>query len=135
MSGDGRVERSLDLDPHSSAPQLARDFVVETLSAWQLGSWEEPAVLITSELVTNAVRHAGTELTVRLLKAVSEITIEVADGAADRVPRVGSSEASVPGGVGLVIVGRLAQAWGVERRRNGKSVWARLAVDGAADRL
>jgi anti-sigma regulatory factor (Ser/Thr protein kinase) len=91
--------------------------------------WEEPAVLVTSELVTNAVRHAGTELTVRIVKGASQITIEVADEAADREPRVGTSDAHIPGGVGLMIVGQLAEEWGVEKRRDGKSVWARLALD------
>lgn len=109
--------------------------MAETLSAWRLGDWEEPAALIASELVTNAVRHAGTELTVRLRKAASEVTIEVADGVADREPHVGSPDPRVAGGVGLVIVGRLAEAWGVEKHRDGKCVWARLAVGQTADRL
>ncbi|ACU73394.1 putative anti-sigma regulatory factor, serine/threonine protein kinase [Catenulispora acidiphila DSM 44928] len=135
MSGSGWTERSLVLPPQASAPQLARDFVVETVSAWQLQESEEAVALITSELVTNAVRHAGTEVTVRIRKDASEITIDVADGVADRVPRVSSSDASIPGGVGLLIVGRLAESWGVERRRNGKSVWVRLALDSTADRL
>ncbi|MBS2547600.1 ATP-binding protein [Catenulispora sp. NL8] len=129
MSADGHSERRLVLRPQTSAPQQARDFVAETLSAWRLEPWQEPAVLITSELVTNAVHHAGTELAVRILRASSEVRIEVSDGAADRELRVGAPGARAAGGVGLVIVERLADAWGVDKRRNGKSVWVRLAVD------
>jgi hypothetical protein len=102
--------------------------VAETFSAWRLDGWQEPAVLITSELVTNAVRHAGTDLTVSVVRARSEVRIEVADRAADRDVRAGAAGAGGAGGVGLVIVGRLAEEWGVDRRPNGKSVWARLAV-------
>lgn len=131
-TADASTERTLALQPRKSAPQRARDFVAETLSRWRLDHWVEQATLITSELVTNAVRHAGTELTVRVRRARSAITIEVADGAADKEPRTGPADGRAGGGVGLMIVGRLAQAWGVERRRDGKAVWARLAVGPSA---
>ena len=129
MSADEQRERRLVLRPQTSAPQQARDFVVETLAAWQLESWQEPAVLITSELVTNAVDHAGTDVAVRILRASSEVRIEVSDGAADQEPHIGAPGARARGGVGLVIVERLADAWGVEKRRNGKAVWVRLALE------
>ena len=129
----GRAECELVLRPHVSAPQQARDFVEETFSAWRLDGREEPAVLVTSELVTNAVRHAGTDVTVRILRVSSGVRIEVADRVGDREPHIGSGGSQSVGGVGLMIVERLAEDWGVEKRRNGKAVWAWLAVDGAPD--
>ena len=128
VSGNGQAAQSLVLAPHTAASQEARDFVAETLSAWRLDGWEEPAALIASELVSNAVRHAGTELTVRLLKTSSELRIEVSDGAADWGERADAAGVTV-GGLGLVIVDRLAETWGVRKDESGKSVWARLALD------
>lgn len=134
MTADKQSQRELLLRPHPSAPQQARDFVTQTFSVWRLEDCAEPAVLIASELVTNAVRHAGTDITVRVLWTPGEVRIEVADRAGDRRPRVGQAGTGRAGGVGLVIVERLAEAWGIEEHPDGKAVWARLAVD-SGDRL
>lgn len=87
-------------------------------------------MLITSELVTNAVRHAGTELTVRVRAAASEVRIEVTDGATEREPHLAAPDAGATGGVGLAIVEKLADAWGVEQHPDGKAVWVSLATAG-----
>jgi anti-sigma regulatory factor (Ser/Thr protein kinase) len=83
------------------------------------------AELLTSELVSNAVRHAeldpSQEIVVRIV-ADGYVRVEVADQGpafeADlRRPGSGS------GGWGLFLVDAVATSWGVEREGSGKRVW------------
>jgi anti-sigma regulatory factor (Ser/Thr protein kinase) len=86
----------------------------------------ETAVLLTSELVTNALVHAADGATLVIEAAGRLARIEVIDpGHATRlVPlRVGSLDEH---GRGLAIVEDLASAWGVESRGPGKAVWFEL---------
>jgi anti-sigma regulatory factor (Ser/Thr protein kinase) len=81
--------------------------------------------LVTSEVVTNAVRHAdGTgsvEVLVRL--RAGHLTVEVVD-ADPRPPVPQSDRAGLPGGHGLHIVQAVTSAWGWRPRRSGgKVVW------------
>jgi hypothetical protein len=94
----------------------------------------DDAVLLTSELVTNAVVHAGTPV---------QVTCRLADGAVEVVVRDGHPARLVPeipedekhptertGGRGLLLPAALASAWGVAYGRNSKAVWFRLGLDG-----
>ena len=86
----------------------------------------ETAELLTSELVTNAVIHAGspTELCVSVLDG--SVRVEVTDHAADR-PVLGRRSVDATEGRGLVIVNDLADRWGVVPiPDNGKTVWFEL---------
>lgn len=84
--------------------------------------------LLTSELVTNAVRHARPPfvLSVRLIERTAEVSIE--DGDPDRQPTFRPPSTDIgDGGRGLVIVDSFADEWGCDvRPRLGKSVWFRL---------
>lgn len=72
-------------------------------------------LLLVSELVTNAVRHArGAEFEVRLAVRPDVLRLEVHDEGAGFVPRIAPSDDGT-GGYGLYIVERLADRWGVER--------------------
>ncbi|MGW2221419.1 ATP-binding protein, partial [Nonomuraea sp. NPDC001684] len=68
---------AFDGTPH--APAHARRFIRQVLGEWRLNHLTEDAVLLTSELVTNAVLHAGTgiELTCRLDVAASPARLEI----------------------------------------------------------
>jgi anti-sigma regulatory factor (Ser/Thr protein kinase) len=81
----------------------------------------ERAMLLTSEIVTNAVIHAATrvELHARVEDGVLRVAVEDGD---DRVPTA-LEEAGPEGGFGLHIVEELAEAWGVTRLAHGKAVW------------
>jgi anti-sigma regulatory factor (Ser/Thr protein kinase) len=89
----------------------------------------EDAVLVTSELVTNAIRHtpdAGPiEVVWRLDK--TELVLRVMDGSATHPERRNTAPISA-GGRGLAIVDALAESWGVDSRPSGKQVWARLSI-------
>jgi anti-sigma regulatory factor (Ser/Thr protein kinase) len=79
-----------------------------------LGDRYDDAVLLISELVTNAIRH-GEGATVRLQARVRAGTcrFEVIDGGAGFVPPVLAPDETFAGGRGLRIVSSMADAWGV----------------------
>ena len=85
--------------------------------------------LMTSEVVTNAVRHAGgtSHVTVGVSVRGGRLVVEVADGDV-RAPRVREDRAGLPGGHGMRIVEALSHAWGWRADGDrGKVVWFSLA--------
>ena len=124
--GTERVLR-LALPPDVPAVRLARRATRDALAAWQLADLEEDAVLLVSELVTNAIRHAvdtgaiGLELT----SADTWLRLEVQDG--DPHWRLKpSSPDDDESGFGFVLVDSLAGRWGIRRVCAGKAVWVEL---------
>lgn len=119
----------------SSVPD-ARRFVRTTLRSWEREDLADAAALVVSELATNAVLHARTPFTVRLLlDGAGRLRLEVTDASQRRPDRRGHSpQAST--GRGLAIVAELAAAWGVDVAEGGKTVWAELgdAAGGATGR-
>lgn len=112
----------------ADAPGLARQATREILIAWHVGHLEETAVLFVSELVTNAVRHAGTggsKLVLRLEAAGTSLRIEVHDDN-PHWPQPGIPSGLGESGFGLIIVDALTNAWGVSETATGKAVWAEL---------
>jgi signal transduction histidine kinase/DNA-binding response OmpR family regulator len=103
---------------------VARERVDEQLLAW--GVPDRPRgdlVLVTSELVTNALTHGRSPAELRLRRSDSEVLIEVSDASSRRPQR------RLPGiedehGRGLGIVERLADRWGSRILADGKVVWA-----------
>jgi Histidine kinase-like ATPase domain len=140
--------------PEPQAAAAARRFVRDTLRAWlDLGQGPvvedtvvqgtgsadliDDAVLLTSELVTNAVVHAGTPVHVlcRLADAVLEIAV-LDYHPARLIPGCvpdGEAPAGRTYGRGLLLSARLASSWGVAYARTCKAVWFRLAVPVPAD--
>ncbi|MEV6717376.1 ATP-binding protein [Lentzea sp. NPDC051208] len=86
------------------------------------------ALLIMTELVENAYRHADgpRRLCVRLVRERSVIRIEVEDGSPARLPVLGRHSHTECDGAGLVIVNRLSTHWGCRRRTVAKTVWAEV---------
>jgi hypothetical protein len=123
------------LAPLPTAPACARAFVTMTLSLWDMASLADPAGLVVSELVTNAV-HASAPyrrdartcvIGVRLSADRTQILIEVHDEAAG-VPRLRTPGELEEGGRGLTLVDAIAGRWGWSPTagRRGKCVWAEL---------
>jgi serine/threonine-protein kinase RsbW len=81
--------------------------------------------LMTSELVSNCVRHAQTDFEVRIC-AREEVRIEVRDSG-EGSPRVLSPTPREPTGRGLRIVDAMSQRWGVNSEPSGKVVWFTIA--------
>ena len=118
----------LALDPDPRSVPLSRAVVRGALSAGTSAEVLDTALLLVTELVTNAVRHAGTQVLLRVRHAPARLRVEVLDGRAEPPPVAVASAADSEGGRGLALVEALAAAWGCETRRTGKSVWFELDV-------
>ncbi|WP_330291034.1 ATP-binding SpoIIE family protein phosphatase [Streptomyces sp. NBC_00576] len=161
QGADRRAVAHATLGGGPLAPGAARGLVRAALAEWaQLGlpgaeslpeRLIDDAMVVVSELVTNAVVHAGTdvELACRLEtsgepeegegeEAGAEtrdvvLVVEVSDHHPSRAPRDGGAEPSydIPEyGRGLRLVSVLSEAWGVTYRTGIKTVWARLPAEG-----
>ena len=104
----------------------ARRFVARQLSEWGREDLMDTAVLLVSELVTNAVLHAGGPVDLTLRLSGSRLRVEVGDRDPRPPLRVRYSEHSSTGR-GLLLVDRAVDRWGVERRPAGKTVWFELS--------
>ncbi len=117
----------LDLPPEPASVAQARRFVAATFASWDIADeLTDDALIVVSELVTNAVRHARSSCEVRLTLDTAAVRISVLDsGAGTPDPRPFND--SMPNGRGLHIVGALSSAWGVDHVPEGKLVWAEMS--------
>lgn len=118
-------------DPVGRSVASARSFVRDTLQGWGFADIVDDAVVLTSELVTNAVVHAGTSADVLCLRSEEGVRIEVADRYPEReIPLQGSpvnmGSPDREGGRGLQLCAALAGRWGVEYAPTHKQVWFQL---------
>ncbi|KOT87970.1 SpoIIE family protein phosphatase [Streptomyces rimosus] len=118
-------------EPVGRSVATARAFVRDTLQGWGYGDIVDDAVVLTSELVTNAVVHAGTAADVLCLRSDDGVRIEVADRYPEReIPLQNTGRAFAhpdrEGGRGLLLCGALASRWGVEYTASQKHVWFQL---------
>jgi len=103
---------------------VARVFVEERCRSWGLEGVVEDALLVVSELVTNAIVHAGTGVELRLIRGIETLRIEVADHGGGGPDPVLAGEDDEHGR-GLLLVAVLSNAWGTEPHDDGgKVVWA-----------
>jgi anti-sigma regulatory factor (Ser/Thr protein kinase) len=116
----------LRLPPENPSAAAARRFVAAELAA-EPQEVRDTATLLASELVTNAILHANTELEVSVTRSSGGLRIEVADDSENSpVVRQYSLEAAT--GRGLRLVEQVASSWGFERRGTGKAVWFELGA-------
>ncbi|MCT4357891.1 SpoIIE family protein phosphatase [Streptomyces sp. Je 1-79] len=117
-------------DPVGRSVATARAFVRDTLQGWGYSEVVDDAVVLTSELVTNAVIHAGTAADVLCLRSEDGIRVEVADRYPEReIPVQGGRTLAHPdreNGRGLLLCAALATRWGVEYTPTHKRVWFQL---------
>ncbi|MDQ0716610.1 PAS domain S-box-containing protein [Streptomyces luteogriseus] len=124
-------------EPVGRSVASARSFVRDTLQGWGFADIVDDAVVLTSELVTNAVVHAGTSADVLCLRSDEGARIEVADRYPEReIPlqataiNMGSPDRE--GGRGLQLCAALAGRWGVEYTPTHKTVWFQLDLPARA---
>jgi hypothetical protein len=142
-AGAGR--RRLGLSPVPESARAAREFTVATLHEWQLESLTEDALVIASELATNAILHGTPAATgdtasdperacveLSWCLQASRLICVVTDQAATP-PAVAAQDPEAESGHGLQIVGALAVAWGWTILDTGeKAVWAALDLPRAS---
>lgn len=111
--------------PESAA--AARQLVSQALEVWHLAQLADSAVLIMTELVSNAVRHAkGKGMRVNVTRLTGQrVRVSVLDRDCTR-PRVQDPDPGGEGGRGLFIVDAESVSWGVDLLPGGKRVWADL---------
>ena len=137
MRGRSDLVASAAYPPEPSAAAAARRFVRQTLQSWDIAArtWDphrlvDDAVLLTSELVTNAVVHAGTPLDVTCRLTSGELEVAVRDRHPARtlpdIPQTASTSAER--GRGLLLPSALASSWGVTYARIAKAVWFRMSL-------
>ena len=126
MASIGEAPRII-LQPDAGSPRRARDLVGDVLHSHVDTETREDTAMVVSELVTNAVIHAGTTVAVRIhLLDDGGVRVEVADSRSwPPVPRQLVPDSV--GGRGLVLVEALANDWGVDPTPEGKVVWAEIA--------
>ncbi|MFB9891166.1 SpoIIE family protein phosphatase [Planobispora takensis] len=115
----------ITLPPESGSAADARRFARATLCGWNLRSLADTTELMVSELVTNAVRHAGEgPIGVRLLRGPT-LVCEVAD-VSPVAPVIRQTSGADDGGRGLRLVNRVARRWGFRPIAEGKIIWVEL---------
>ena len=146
MKGRKNLVASAAYLPEPAAVAAARKFVRDTLCSWldtapgaeeRHGGLVDDAVLLTSELVTNAVVHAGTQVQVTCKLAAGAVEVVVRDSHPARmVPGPAPDDTAAAertGGRGLLLPSALAAAWGVSYGTDAKAVWFRMGLPGASD--
>jgi len=120
----GALEISIAADKALVAE--VRHSVRAALASWGASAIADDMAVVVSELVSNALKHAGGEANVRLRLLEGRALLEVDDSSMRRpVPRRVGSE--VEEGRGLFLVKALAAEWGWRYREGGgKTVWASL---------
>jgi anti-sigma regulatory factor (Ser/Thr protein kinase) len=122
----------LSLCARPTSVPAARQLVREQCDAWGAdAAASDAAVLLASELVTNAVLHARTPLTITVMRGQGSIRVEVRDSH-PALPEPRRYNVDLATGRGLRLMETLASAWGVLKvphaDRPGKIVWFELPL-------
>ena len=113
---------TLTLPPTARSARDGRRFVVQALTDWKCDALIDAAALLTSEVVTNAVMHARTPLTVTIQRTqLGHIQIEISDGSSLE-PRRRAAAADATTGRGVGLLEELATSWSVRTTETGKTV-------------
>jgi two-component sensor histidine kinase len=114
------------LPTDDTASAKARRFLMAARCPVHNTSVLDEALLMVSELVTNAVSHGAPPITVKVSCEESEgMVVRVSDGS-DRIPKPAEPEPHAENGRGLFLVDVLSSRWGVEPTEEGKEVWFAL---------
>lgn len=125
---------STKLRPEALASSSARRFVRSLLERWQLLELSDVAELCVSELVTNAVLHARTPISVAVRAGSGALHVDVSDSGGARIdlPAPEQPGEALESGRGLYIVQTLSARTGVEALPKGTRVWFELDLPGGA---
>jgi anti-sigma regulatory factor (Ser/Thr protein kinase) len=121
-----------------SAASDARHWISDHLHRWDIDEVRDTAMLLSSELVTNAVLHASSATEVSMAVVDGALEVSVSDSEPQvatlllrpRPGRVSRADRQTirEGGRGLYVVAALADSWGASLTDDGKRVWFRLQL-------
>ncbi|WFF00252.1 ATP-binding protein [Micromonospora sp. WMMD964] len=120
----------LRLPADARSPAAARRLVARQCHAWGMHAVADRVMVIASELVSNAVQHARTDMDITVADVAGSLRISVRDRDGETPD---STTPTLPrqvteGGRGLPIIAALTTHWGFFPFGDGKTVWA--AIDG-----
>lgn len=124
------AERKFRGDVRSVAE--ARTFVCTVMRDFGVGHLVDTAMLLTSELLSNSVLHAGSATVVRVVVAQPQVTVEICDRSSV-MPVVKRYDVDAGTGRGMRLVEAMAARWGAEVTEGGKRVWFTLDGDETVD--
>jgi serine phosphatase RsbU (regulator of sigma subunit)/anti-sigma regulatory factor (Ser/Thr protein kinase) len=145
-AGD-KVVRRIRLPADRRTPAAARALVRSVLEASGLNELLDASLLLTTELSTNAVVHAGTDLQLEVIADRRGVTVTVIDDARGVVASASDPAGPAPVGApvrasladlsergrGLLLVDHFATRWGTTHYDHGKGVWFRLNRRGSPE--
>jgi hypothetical protein len=117
--------------PAYGSVAAARQRVISVVSGWQLGLSPDrldDLRLLTSEVVTNALRHTGGACAVCVRWTGTRVRVEVTDHD-PTLPQPANGGLDEESGKGLTLVAALSVAWGAKPSVAGKTVWFEIAPD------
>ncbi|MFJ3720077.1 ATP-binding protein [Streptomyces sp. NPDC090057] len=107
--------------------RTGRDFLGKALVAWDCAHVADDALLLLSEILTNAVQHAEGPIGVRACRTDTSLTVEIGDRSL-HLPQPRSATEDDESGRGLLLVRALAGDWGVRPADDGKTTWFSLEL-------
>jgi len=125
--------RRISLAAGPAAAAEARSQVRAAICAWDVPVDPPVAVLLTSELVTNAITHeAGETIMLVIARACGQLRVDVHD-TSWFLPQLVDAPADAETGRGLMLVASLSTDWGFYRTVAGKAVYFTLAFQAEPD--
>jgi anti-sigma regulatory factor (Ser/Thr protein kinase) len=118
------------LAPEERSPAAARRIVRNAVLEAGLDHVLDEALLLTTELVTNALVHGGTEVELEVEAEDELLRVLVSDRGHGRVLLAATPSEEREGGRGIYLVDALASAWGTRQSPHGKTVWFELGNSG-----
>jgi anti-sigma regulatory factor (Ser/Thr protein kinase) len=132
------AEQQIILASQAGSAREAREFTMAALRAWRLGTMADAAMIVVSELVTNAILHGSChdadadergQVLLALHRTGDRVTIITTDGNANPPVLAVPPDPSAESGRGLGVVDALAEQWGWTRLGvAAKAVWATLCL-------
>ncbi len=125
--------RRIPLTARPAAAAEARSQVLAAIETWDIPVDPPVAALLTSELVTNAIRHgAGETVMLVITGACGQLRVEVHDTSRSMPAQV-DAPADAETGRGLMLVTSLSTDWGYYPTATGKAVYFTLAFQADLD--
>jgi anti-sigma regulatory factor (Ser/Thr protein kinase) len=117
----------LSLAPEAASAAAARRFVADAIATWGHDGLADSVTLLTSEVVTNAILHAGSDIELVVHRRPDGVRVAVRDESPNQ-PVKHLFTADGASGRGLALVDALASSWGVDHLQDdGKWVWFEVA--------
>lgn len=123
------MEQHCDLPAAPEAAGLARRLVRDVLTRIGAGHVMDDAMLVMSELATNAVRYGAEPIRAHATVEGGNLILAVQDGRASDLPYPKVLTATEPNGRGMHLVAAMASRWGWDRSAHSKVVWAEIPLD------